>query len=74
MDFLKLIAISIIISIPIAFLSMKEWLSGYAYRIDLNIFLFVIPAIILVVIALSTIIIQALRVAKSNPVDALRYE
>lgn len=74
MDFLKLIMISIVISIPVAFLSMKEWLSGYAYRIDLNIFLFVIPAILLVVIALSTIIIQALRVAKSNPVDALRYE
>ncbi|HEY9116963.1 MAG TPA: hypothetical protein VIN11_04000, partial [Roseivirga sp.] len=68
------IAISILISIPIAYLSMSEWLSGYAYRIDLSITLFIIPALILVMIALSTIVIQAIRVALSNPVDALRNE
>ena len=43
------------ISIPIAFLSMQEWLSAYAYRIELNVALFAIPAIVLVLIALSTI-------------------
>ncbi|WP_420386489.1 ABC transporter permease [Roseivirga sp.] len=74
MDFLKLIAISIVIAIPIAYLSMDEWLSGYAYRIDISIALFLIPAAILIMIALSTIVIQALRVAQANPVEALRDE
>lgn len=74
MDFLKLIAISIVISIPLAFLSMNEWLSGYAYRIDLSATLFLLPAAILVFVALSTIALQALRVARANPVEALRDE
>ncbi|MBO6659631.1 MULTISPECIES: ABC transporter permease [Roseivirga] len=73
-SFLKLIGIAIILSIPIAFLSMQEWLSAYAYRIELNVALFAIPAIVLVLIALSTIVIQALRVAQANPVEALRDE
>lgn len=53
---------------------MQEWLSAYAYRIELNVALFAIPAIVLVLIALSTIVIQALRVAQANPVEALRDE
>ena len=73
-NFLKLIGISILISIPLAFLGMEEWLSGYAYRIDLSLPLFLIPAVVLVVIALSTVMFQALRVANSNPVDSLRDE
>ncbi|MEC7753386.1 ABC transporter permease [Roseivirga sp. UBA1976] len=73
-DFLKLIGISIIVSIPLAYLSMQQWLDTYAYRIELNLFLFLVPALILVLIALSTVVIQALRVARANPVDALRSE
>ena len=72
--FLKLIGISIIVSIPLAYLSMQQWLDTYAYRIELNLFLFLVPALILVLIALSTVVIQALRVARANPVDALRSE
>lgn len=73
-NFLKLIAASIIISTPVAYWAMNQWLSGYADRIGINIWLFVLPALIILAIALITIFIQAIRAANRNPVEALRYE
>lgn len=73
-NFLKLIAASIIISTPVAYWAMNQWLSGYADRIGINIWLFILPALIILAIALITIFIQAIRAANRNPVEALRYE
>ncbi len=73
-NFLKLIGLSILISSPLAFLGMEEWLSSYAYRISFSIEYLIIPAVVLVIIALATISIQALRVAHSNPIESLRNE
>ena len=72
--FLKLILLSVIIALPLAYFGMDQWLNGYAYRIGLSWVLFVVPAILILFIALATIIGQTLKVARRNPVDSLRYE
>lgn len=74
MNFLKLILVSVIISLPLAYLGVDAWLDSYAYRISLSWYLFVLPAIVILLVALVTIITQTLNVARKNPVDALRYE
>jgi len=73
-SFLKLILISIALALPIAYFGMNEWLSGYAYRIDLSVLLFIIPALLLLIIALITVAAQAIKAANANPVKSLRYE
>ena len=73
-DFIKLILISMIIAIPLAYFGIESWLEGYAYRIGVSWYLFVLPAAVLLLIALLTIIGQTIKVAQRNPVNALRYE
>ncbi len=73
-DFMKLILISVIVALPLAYFGMDAWLSSYAYRISISWYLFVLPAVVLLAVALTTIIGQTIKVARRNPVDALRYE
>lgn len=73
-SFLKLILIAIGLSLPIAYYGMNEWLSSYAYRIDLSIALFIVPALALLLIALATVAAQAIKAARENPIESLRYE
>ncbi len=73
-SFLKLIVISIVLALPVAYFGMEEWLSSYAYRIDLSVLLFILPAVSLLAIALITVSVQAVKAAGENPVKALRYE
>jgi len=73
-SFLKLILIAIVLATPIAYLGMREWLSGYAYRIDLSPWLFIFPALVLLFVALATVTTQAIKAANENPVKSLRCE
>lgn len=73
-DFMKLIMVSVVLAIPIAYYGMSQWLSGFAFRINLYWYIFAIPALVVLLIALLTVSFQTLRAAKSNPVDSLRYE
>jgi ABC-type antimicrobial peptide transport system permease subunit len=73
-DFLKLVALSIIIAFPIAWLAMSKWLENYAYRIELAWWVFVIAGLLATIIAFATISIQTIRAAISNPVKSLRSE
>jgi putative ABC transport system permease protein len=73
-DFLKLIVVSVILAIPLAYYGMEQWLNGFAFRIDLYWYIFAVPAVIVLLIALATVSFQTMRAAKSNPVDSLRYE
>ena len=73
-NFLKLIGIAILLAIPVSYYGMEEWLNGYASRIAVSWFLFILPAVVLIIVALGTIAIQAQRAARKNPIVALRYE
>jgi len=73
-DFLKLVIISIIIASPIAWYMMNKWLMGFSYRINVNIWAFVIAGFTAVVFALLTISSHAIKAAVANPVKSLRSE
>jgi len=55
-------------------LAMNKWLQNFAYRVEINIWTFVLSALIALLIALATISYQAVKATVSNPVDSLRYE
>jgi putative ABC transport system permease protein len=50
------------------------WLQRYAYQVELQWYIFILPAVLILLIAFSTVAIQALQVARRNLIDALRYE
>ena len=73
-EFLFLVLLANGIAWPIAYYLMHNWLSGFAYQTDLNVLPFVASAIMALIIAFGTVSMQAIRAARSNPIDALRYE
>lgn len=73
-EFLKLVFISALISGPLTWYLMNNWLNNFAYRIQIGVAVFIFAAIAGLLIALATVLFHALRSAYSNPVKALRYE
>ncbi len=73
-DFLKLVFIALIISIPAAWMAADKWLQNYPYRISLSWWLFASAGILVILIALLTVSFQAIKAAISNPVKSLRTE
>jgi putative ABC transport system permease protein len=71
-DFIKLVAIAASIAFPIAWLSMNSWLQSFAYRININWWVFLTAGVATAIIALLTISFQAIRAANMNPVKSLR--
>jgi putative ABC transport system permease protein len=73
-DFLKLVLIALVIASPIAYALMQKWLADFAYRIDIQWWMFVLAGAVAMVIAFVTVAGQALRTATINPVQSLRNE
>ncbi len=73
-DMLRLIAIALLIAGPLAWYAMQQWLAGFAFSVDLNVWSFVLGGLLLVGIALLTVSGLAIRAALSNPINALRNE
>ncbi len=73
-EFLKLVILANLIAWPIAYYAMSKWLNDFAYRADINIWVFVLSGFTALVIALLTISFQAFKAGFSNPVKSLRYE
>jgi len=73
-DFLKLVIISAAIAFPIAWWAMNKWLQGFAYRVNINWWVFAIAGILALLIALLTVSFQAIKAALANPVKSLRTE
>ena len=73
-EFMKLLGIAILIACPIAWYIMDRWLQDFAYRVKLDLWMFVLAGLLALLIALLTVSYQAIKAARANPVDALRYE
>ncbi|HLZ87527.1 MAG TPA: FtsX-like permease family protein, partial [Puia sp.] len=73
-DFIGLVIVAFIIASPLAWLVMHRWLQDFAYRINIEWWIFMIAGLLAVTIALVTISYQAIRAAVANPVRALRSE
>jgi putative ABC transport system permease protein len=73
-EFMLLVGISFVLAVVPAWYFMGEWLADFAYRIDLSFLVFIIAGLMAFLIATLTIGFQALKAARSNPVNSLRYE
>lgn len=73
-DFLKLVIIAAVIAFPIAWYAMHEWLQDFAYRINIQWWVFLLATITALLIALLTVGFQAIKAAIANPVKSLRTE
>lgn len=73
-DFVKVVLIAAIVALPVAYIGIEQWLSGYAVRISLSVWLFILPVVIILVIALCTVSFQTIKTALSNPSNALKQE
>jgi ABC-type antimicrobial peptide transport system permease subunit len=73
-DFIRLVLLSCLIAFPVAGWIMHAWLQGYAYRIGIQWWVFLIAGAASIVIALVTVSVQAIRAAAANPVKSLRTE
>ncbi|MEE9190717.1 MAG: ABC transporter permease [Candidatus Neomarinimicrobiota bacterium] len=73
-DILKLILIATALSWPLSFETMRRWLENFHYRIDYSNLTFLIAGLIAFLIAIVTVSTQAIKAARTNPVDSLMYE
>ena len=73
-DFMRLVLFSILIASPLAWWVMQHWLQSFAYRIEINWWVFTIAGLAAVCIALFTVSFQAIKAAIANPVKSLRTE
>ncbi len=72
--FLILVGLAVLIACPLAWFIMKNWLEEFAYRTSITISVFLLTAAGAMLMATLTTGYHALRMARTNPVKALRYE
>jgi putative ABC transport system permease protein len=73
-EFTKWVALANLIAWPLAYYFMNKWIQKFAYRSDLDVWIFVFSGLIALCIAVLTVSFQSLKAATADPVDSLRYE
>ena len=73
-NFLQLIGIAILIATPLAWWAGNSWLQSFAFRIPVQVYIFVVTAFVTVLIALCTVGYHSIKAALTNPVKSLKTE
>ena len=73
-DYIKLILYAGVVAVPIAYFLLRSWLNDYAFHIEIGIWFFLLPLLLILVIALLTVLYQSMKAAIANPVKSLRSE
>lgn len=73
-EFVKWVILANLLAWPAAYYAMSRWLENYAYRTDIGWWLFAVSGFATLVIAVLTVSYQAVKAARANPIDSLRYE
>jgi putative ABC transport system permease protein len=73
-DFVKLVLLANLVAWPVAWYAMGKWLEDFAYRIDLEWWVFAGAGILALLIAIFTVCFQSMKAAMANPVKSLRSE
>jgi putative ABC transport system permease protein len=73
-NYILLVIISAVIAIPAAYYYMNKWLQDYVYRVDMTIWTFLFPVLIILAIVLFTVSFKTIKAARANPVESLKYE
>ena len=73
-EFIVLVLIAFVVAVPVATYFMESWLNGFAYHINLSVWIFLVSIAGTTLIALLTLSFQSIKAALTNPVDSLRTE
>ncbi|MDT3401659.1 ABC transporter permease [Mucilaginibacter terrae] len=73
-DFIKLVLLAAVIAVPVSWWLMDNWLQGFAYRITIQWWVFVLATLMAILLAFITISFQSVKAALANPVKSLRSE
>ncbi len=73
-DFLRLVGVAILVSLPLGWYAMNKWLEDFSYRIEIGLWVLVLAALLAVVISILTVSYQSIKAAIVNPVKSLRTE
>lgn len=73
-EFVYLILIALVVSIPVSYLLLERWLNGFAYRISIEVWPFIIAGLITFGVSTATVLYHAIRASWINPVQALKHE
>ena len=73
-DFFKLIVLATLFALPAIYYTGNKWLNNFAFHAPLNLFVFILPPLILMAITFTAVTIQSLQSALSNPLSSLRDE
>jgi putative ABC transport system permease protein len=73
-EFVRLVLVALVISVPLAWYMMNQWLSGFAYHIPLSFTIFIYAGASALLIALVTVSFESIKAASANPVNSLRTE
>ncbi len=73
-SYLKIIVVASILALPISWFAIDNWLSGYTVRIDMTVWMFVVPVVLILFTALVTVSFQTIRSALVNPAKSLKED
>lgn len=73
-EYTQWVVVAFLIACPIAYYIARDWLSNFAYRIELSWWIFVLSGVMALIIAILTVSWQTWKAATQNPVEALKYE
>jgi putative ABC transport system permease protein len=73
-DVMILVLLASVIVVPVALYTMTQWISNFHYRIPIGAELFVVVTVLALVFTFVTVAFHSLRIARTNPVDSLKYE
>jgi putative ABC transport system permease protein len=73
-DFLMLVVIAIVLATPLSWYAMNKWLEGFAYRMEIHPWIFILAGCVALFVAVVTISYQSIKSAVMNPVSSLRSE
>ena len=73
-DFIRLVLLANLLAWPLAYWAVRKWLQGYAFPIPLSPWLFILPTVAVLLIALLTVSFKTWQAARQNPVKSLRQE
>ena len=74
LDFLKLVGLSIVLSLPLGWYAMSKWLEDFSYKTEIGWWTFVLAALLAILIAVCTVGFQSIKAAIANPIKSLRSE
>jgi putative ABC transport system permease protein len=73
-DFARVVLTAALLALPLAYYAIELWLSGYASRIQLSAWIFIVPVFFIVAIAMVTVSFQTIKTALKNPSTSLKQE